>query len=373
MQDLDARTLGARVAEARERANLTQVELAKAVSLDRSALAKIETGTRRITALELARIADVVDERIEWFIDPAPAAIVSHRNLSEPGAASPAIDRWIERIVRNVEFVMRHDNQLRLRATPSFPRPSSAQEMEQRAQQARRLFGLDEKVPFVDIVTHLTEVGLLAFTFDLGHDTADAASVLLDQAGGVAVVNGALHVGRRRLALAHELGHYLFADEYTIDWKIDQDEPHTWEAHLDRFARAVLLPASGAELVWQKLRSTPEELRTAAVRMASQYRVDMATLARRLLELKHISPSEADQIRTFRTTRADIVEYNLVTSPELQSPTLARAYEQAVLRLYNEETVSPARATDLMFDTWDEGELPPLPELPEQAIWTFVS
>jgi hypothetical protein len=111
----------------------------------------------------------------------------------------------------------------------------------------------------------------------------------------------------------------------------------------------------------------------AAIRMASSYRVDMSTLARRLLELKQIGQSEAQQIRTFRTTRADIVGYDLVTSQELESPALPRSYEQAVLRLYREETVSPARAVDLMLDTWDEGELLPLSPLPEQSIWTFVS
>lgn len=373
MADLDARTLGARIAEARGRANLTQADLAATASLDRSALAKIENGTRRVTALELARIAEAVDERIEWFVVTAPGAIVSHRNLREPGEASPTIDRLIERVARNVEFVARHDSQLQLRATPQFARASTAKEAEQCAQRARRLCGLDGKAPFVDIAAHVPEIGLFPFSFDLGLDTADAASVLLDPGGGVALINGALRVGRRRLAMAHELGHYLFADEYTVDWKIDQDGTDAWEARLDRFARAVLLPAAGVESVWGGLRSKPEDLRMAAIRMASLYRVDMSTLARRLLELKYIGQVEAGQVRTFRTTRADIVEYDLVTGQELESPTLARAYEQAVLRLYNEETVAPARAVDLMFDTWDEDELPRLPELPEQAIWTVVS
>jgi len=256
--------------------------------------------------------------------------------------------------------------------TPKFARPRSANDVERCAQRARRLLGLDAKQPFIDIFMRAPEVGLLAFSLDLGLDTADAASVVLDR-GGVALINGALRVGRRRLALAHELGHYLFADEYTIDWKIDQDDASEWEARLDRFARAVLLPAAGVKSQWENLGSKPEDLREAAIRVASSYRVDMSTLARRLLELKHIGDVDARRVRTFRTTRADIVEYGLVTSHELESPALPRVYEQAVLRLYHEETVSPARAVDLMLDTWDEGELPPLPLLPEQAIWTVVS
>lgn len=47
---VDYGTIGRRIADARGRAGLTQEELARAIGLDRSALAKIETGIRRVTA-----------------------------------------------------------------------------------------------------------------------------------------------------------------------------------------------------------------------------------------------------------------------------------------------------------------------------------
>src|SRR5215475_5742989 len=104
--------MGERVAQARGRAGLTQADLASAISLDRSAVTKIENGTRGVSALELSRIADALGERIEWFVTAAPESIVSHRNLAEPGAASPDIDRATERIARNVEFLVEHDRPL---------------------------------------------------------------------------------------------------------------------------------------------------------------------------------------------------------------------------------------------------------------------
>jgi transcriptional regulator with XRE-family HTH domain len=42
--------IGARIAGARERAGLTQAQLAGEVDLDRSAISKIENGTRRVSA-----------------------------------------------------------------------------------------------------------------------------------------------------------------------------------------------------------------------------------------------------------------------------------------------------------------------------------
>ncbi|MEU8268289.1 XRE family transcriptional regulator [Sphaerisporangium sp. NPDC049002] len=367
----DGAWMGERVADARRRAGLTQAELATATSLDRSALAKIEHGSRRISALELARIADTLGERIEWFVRRVPAAIVSHRNLQEPGAVSPKIDRLVEQVARHVEFATEHDVKLTL-STVNMARPGSAEDAEQSAVEARKLLGLDAVEPFLQASGRAAEIGLLAFSFDLGADAADAASILLAE-GGVAVINGSLRVGRRRLAFAHELGHYLFADEYTVDWRIaEQDSDDAWESRLDRFARALLLPPKGLEELWTKVR-TQSDLRTAAVKTASAFQVDMSTLARRLVELGLASLSDARQIRVVRTTKADIVDFNLVVSDEMAPTHLSRRYVESILRLYRNATVSAARATDLLMETWVEDDLPPLPKLPESAIWTFVS
>jgi Zn-dependent peptidase ImmA (M78 family) len=342
------------------------------MSIDRSALAKIEGGTRRVSALELARIAAAVGERIEWFVLETPSAILSHRNVVEPGSASPEIDQQVERVAWQAKFVAEHDDKLLSATQPPREKPRNASETERAAQEARRLLRLAPSDPCTEFSRRFSELGLLLFVFVLSRDTADAASLRLDD-GGVAVVNGNLQVGRRRLAAAHELGHYLFADEYVVDWKVgESDDDQAWEARLDRFARAVLLPAAGVDEMWSTLRSAGDDLRTASVKAASRFRVDMSTLARRLAELDLISREEAHLVRQTRTTRADIVDFNLVVPHELEPPHLPRAYEEAVLRLYRQETVSSARATDLLFDTWDEDELPQLPAIPERAVWNLV-
>lgn len=368
----DSVTIGLRIAEARSRAGLTQTELAAQVSVDRSALAKIEIGTRRVSALELARIASAVGERIEWFVLETPSAILSHRNVTEPGAASPEIDKQAERVAWNAKFVTEHDARLTLVSPPPRTKPRTSSEIEKAAADARQLLGLDASETCADLSNRFSDLGLLLFVFDLSRDTADAASLHLEH-GGVAVVNGNLQVGRRRLAAMHEFGHYLFGDEYTVDWKVGEfDDENAWEGQLDKFARAVLLPPAAVEQIWSTLKSEGNDLRTAAVKVASTFRVDMSTLARRLTELSLISHGEAHLTRQTRTTRADIVDFNLVVPHELEPPHLPRVYEEAVLRLYRQETVSAARTTDLLFDTWDEDELPKLPEIPESAVWNLV-
>ncbi|WP_191255549.1 helix-turn-helix domain-containing protein [Amycolatopsis oliviviridis] len=369
---VDGETMGRKIAEARDRVGVTQAGLASTIGIDRSALAKIESGTRRVSALELARIADALGERIEWFVMETPEAIVSHRNLADPGQESPQIDRLVAKIAWNVEFVVDHCENLKFDSIEHLDRPINKDEAEKAAVTARLMLGLEPGQPFYDIAATVQKIGLLCFSFDLGKDSADAASILLRH-GGVAVINGNLHVGRRRLALVHELGHFLFADEYTVDWRVlEKSDDDAWESRLDRFARAVLLPAKAIKEQWESLLKSGDGLRVAAIRVASKYRVDMTTLALRLTDLGVIGQSDFSAIRAARTTRADIVDLNLVTSDELAPPFMNRAYEEAILKLYRQEVVSSARATDLLFDEWQEDDLPELQQAPESAVWKFV-
>jgi len=372
---LDSAGLGLRIAQARQRAGLKQEGLAQAASLDRSAIAKIETGTRRVTALELARIAAAVNERIEWFLEEPTPAVVSYRNMTDPGEPSPRIDAAIDRVARAVEFTAKHDHGFdeKLVSMPTFAEPLNTDQTEQLAQNARGLLRLEPDEPVHGLSAKLAVAGVLTFVLDLGTESADAGSLQLVK-GAVAVVNGTLHTGRRRLALAHEFGHLLLADDYTVDWRVDTNTQRSRERAIDRFARSLLLPSAPVTERWQRWSEGPREAtRSAAVRIASEFRVDMSTLARRLLDLKLADERTAAFVRSVKTTRADIVEHNLVVADELGSPELPRMYELAVLRLHNSETVSNERALDLLLGAWEPTDLPEPAPRAESEIWQFVS
>ena len=368
----DADDLGRRIAAARQESGLTQEELASAAGLDRTGLAKIETGRRGVSALELARVADALDRRIEWFLQEAPPAVVSRRNASAPGSPSPIIDRWAERIAREVEFLEETSGGLDLPASPDMPVPTSNRSAEELAGQCRHLLDYDTSEPAVDLAGHAVRAGLLAFSLELGDEAADGASILFVR-GGIAIINGSRRVGRRRLALAHELGHFFVADEFSVDWRIADEAAGQREARLDRFARALLLPESALAQAWAEHRDAGRDLRTASVLIGSQFRVDMVTLALRLQETGLVARTEASAIRVARTTRADIVDFNLLIPDELSPPSLPRRYEEAVLRMFRSERLSSERAVEMLLGAWDEADLPDVPPLPEQAIWKFVS
>jgi Zn-dependent peptidase ImmA (M78 family) len=208
---------------------------------------------------------------------------------------------------------------------------------------------------------------------DTDSDGADAGTVLLTK-GGVALINGHWRVGRRRLATAHELGHFLVADEFSLDWRVTATETSGIEARLDRFARAVLMPREDLRVRWQEWLAMPDEnWRDAVVRAASHYETDMATLARRLFEIDLVDRSSADDVRRVQTKLADIVEKNLVVRDELAPVTLPRTFEQAVLKLFRREVITADRALGLLRGTFGESSLPILSPAPEAEIWEVTS
>ena len=64
---MDRQQLGARLREAREYLGLSQEEVAKYLRIPRSALSHIESGRRRIDALELKRLAELYKQSVAAF------------------------------------------------------------------------------------------------------------------------------------------------------------------------------------------------------------------------------------------------------------------------------------------------------------------
>jgi Zn-dependent peptidase ImmA (M78 family)/DNA-binding XRE family transcriptional regulator len=373
MGEVDEKMLGVRLREARERAGLSQGELGALVNLDRTAVNKIESGVRKVTALELSEIAAALSVRMSsFFAEPIPA-LVSHRSSQGLDTADSKIDLLLASIATDVEFLQElTPAQLALpdgEGAP-LPRPDTLSDADNLAVTARTMLGLDGAEPLNDLVDRAASIGLLAFSVNLGVDTADAGTILLRH-GGVSLVNSHNKVGRRRLALAHELGHYLVADEYTVDWRVTDQQGGDIETRLDRFARSVLLPEAGVRAAWAQHES--REVREAAVLLASEFRVDMATLARRLDELGMVDREGAALVRGVTTTRADIVEFGLYVPADLESTSLPVSYQKAVLQAFRDERISSERALELLHDTFAEDDLPVLRVRREDEIWKFVS
>lgn len=65
-------TLPARLRAAREAAGLSQGQVAKLMGMHRPTISEMEAGNRRISAEELAKLADLYDTKITWLLGEAP-------------------------------------------------------------------------------------------------------------------------------------------------------------------------------------------------------------------------------------------------------------------------------------------------------------
>lgn len=368
VRPIDESGLGTRIGEAREAAGLNQGELAAAVAIDRSAINKIERGTRRVTAFELSEIARVLNRRMEWFLSEPTPSIVSHRQRE--GTSRRTIDTSLEELTREVEFVASMGGKLALREYDAKPVPTAPADAESLATKIRQEVGAGEG-PLVDLVAAAETLGLLSFSRPLGPDSADGGSLLLE-IGGVALINSTADVGRRRLTLAHEIGHYVVADEYTIDHSVLIGTNGDRESLLDRFGRALLCPADPTQEFWSRQLALHGDLRSAALKSASHWRVDFATLARRLLDLRTVNQAQAHEIRSIRPVKADFIELDLHIPIDMDGTSLPRSFELAVLTLYRAETISSARAVELLQGNYEDQDLPDRPTNPESAAWQVI-
>lgn len=372
MGEMTASLLGERVREARKRRGLTQTQLADLVRMDRTFINKIETGTRRVAALELSDIADALRvQMVTFFQEPTPS-LVSHRSSQGLDTVDSAIDQLLAELAADVEFV-RNLSTIDLGATrpEEHSPPTTTEEAEKLAADARRKLRGDPNGPIGALSSPFEELGFFLFAQDLGADTADAGTLLLDDGTGVTILNSANKVGRRRLAAVHEFGHFLVADDYTIDWRVSADSGKT-ESLIDRFARAFLAPAMGLANVWRKHRRT-DGVRVAAVIAASKYQIDMSTLARRLQETELVDARDAGTIRQTRTTQADMIEHDLHPHHEFEGTSQPRKYQRAVLQLARDEEISRERAVELLWNTLGEADMPERHLRAESEIWQYVA
>lgn len=65
-------SLPARLRAAREAAGLSQGQVAKLMDMHRPTISEMEAGNRRVSAEELARLADLYDTKVTWLLGEAP-------------------------------------------------------------------------------------------------------------------------------------------------------------------------------------------------------------------------------------------------------------------------------------------------------------
>jgi Zn-dependent peptidase ImmA (M78 family)/transcriptional regulator with XRE-family HTH domain len=358
----DQLQLGQRIADARIERGLTQADLAAAVSLDRTAVAKIEAGTRKVSAVELAKIATELKRPLDWFLLESPQSVVSRRTDAATGRRSIRLDQSIEKAARDIEFLLEAGVLEPSSNDMELAPPRSTSKAEQQADRVRKTLGVDGR-PLLGLDQVAEKLGLLCFSVGLGPDEGDGAYVSLGEIG-VTVVNGDTEAGRRRFTLAHEIGHHLFADEYSVDLTL-ADVGELMERRINTFAVHLLLPRGSITRLWE---ASTREPRERAIRLALEFRVSWSALCTQLKNFELIAENDRRALLGRPPTRADYLELGMSVVEELRPPAVPGRYAQAVLRAYRSGRLGASRTVDLLWGSISMEDLPQLDEVPVEAL-----
>jgi Zn-dependent peptidase ImmA (M78 family)/transcriptional regulator with XRE-family HTH domain len=342
--------LGRRIADARTESGMTQAELAASIGLERTALVRIESGERKVSATELVAIAASLDRPVDWFFTESPAAVVSRRRDPAVGGFSRVLDRALENAARDVAFL--EDRRLLASAErPARKTPESFEDAEDLARDVRAEVGRQDG-PLLDLQSVAESLGLLGFSLALGPDAGDAAYVAVGNLG-VAVINGTTDPGRRRFSLAHELGHHLAGDAYEPSPRLGASDT---ERMFNAFAAYLLMPRSSVLSVWNEFSAQSPRLSVIAV--AVRFSVSWTAACNQLRNLGLIDSRERERLLGEDLRRGELFEFGERFAVELDPPSVPPAYARTVVSAYRRGQLTAARTVELLHHSAEEAELP---------------
>lgn len=230
--------IGARV-RATMTPGLTQRLLAEHVGMTTDAMSRSLNGDRAFTAIELAKIADLLDADLHWLIvgrtDPRRIRLVAHHEYDHTSGARSVPGRTDdESELRNVELAYRQAYPGEPEERRRFePLPPSVDEVRKRL-----------APPFVREFADRVESALAVDVVRIPNLSTDYSFAIAGR--HVIVLTSQANWFRSNWSLAHELGH-LALGHHDVD-----DRAAQREVEANRFAAELLLPHDDLRQVdWQ--------------------------------------------------------------------------------------------------------------------------
>lgn len=341
---LDWIEIGARLRQARLAVGMSQEELGSAIGLERTMIVKAESGSRRLDALELARLAATLRLPIAHFLTPAPLVLSRRTSLLED------IDSDVDRNAYNLEAELASwlrdlrqliDLGLLKRAKPMrYPHPITANDEARKAAIWVRTglgAGLEPLGPLIQLCERAGQLLLVT-------DVPGEGASVLDEDLAAAIVSLQSEPGRRRSTAAHELGHLVIGDEYSTDLGIHSSRDDR-ERVVDAFAAELLVPTetvrdavSGSE--------TFDDVRTSLVQVAATYRASWSLVLRQAVHAAAVD--DRQRLASRAPTRAELMDaVGWTPAPDLHDVRVPQSVASAVMAGVRQGLITPQRATEI--------------------------
>jgi transcriptional regulator with XRE-family HTH domain len=348
--------VGERMRAARLAAGLSQEELGVRAGLDRTMIVKIESGNRRIDAMELIRLSSALQVPVDFLLRPAPAVLSRRASVvtedadteveRESGRLDLALVAWLHEVQQLVGLGVLRPGPL-LRAKGPVDSQTAAREL--------ALWVREQLDVGLDAIGSLVELCERAGQYVLVTDVPGEGASLVDGDIAVAVVSLQGDPGRRRATAAHELGHLVVGDEYSNDLGVHASRAER-EALIDVFAAELLLPSQ----VLDEERSASEGIsRDQLVGLAARYRTSWSLAVRQATHAGVLSAQARRDWGRSTPTRSEFMEaLGWAPQPDLEAIRVPPRYAHAVMEAWRSGALTATRVVELMHGQVSAADLP---------------
>lgn len=298
-------SLGEKIRARREALGMSQSKLGEAIGRDQTAVSRLENGDRKVSAYEVAQIADALGVRVRELLgEPTAVPVVQLAARVNDAVAAEEAGGAVRPFTELLEAVGILDQVQPGSHAFDAPHPTidTTNDAEKdgmaMAHAALSAAGLNETAP---VGERLPSVLTNVFGIDvIGYPMASKLDGLCVQSADYvfAVANSNDAVGRQSFTWAHELGHYLFADPGEVRLEdINLEDPS--EKRANAFASSFLMPEQWVRDVCAREASTEEAVLTIMLEArtswhASAWRLRSLNIVgynEYMMTLKECSPS----------------------------------------------------------------------------------
>ncbi|GAB4243801.1 MAG: XRE family transcriptional regulator [Thermoleophilia bacterium] len=289
--------MGDRVRLAREAAKMSQAELAEAIGLNRTAMTRIESGERALSALEMSLIAQRLGRSLDYFLEAkAPVENVLLRADNVTDEDRSILEEFLDfcRSYAQIEELLWGEIHYDIPLHGPLPRARAIEQGEHLAREERKRLGMGDD-PVGDMAGLIEEQGVRLFRYPLPESGIMGAFHYSDELGPCVFLNSGVRESRQGFSAAHEYCHFL-VDRKLVGYACPRFENSSkrplHEIRANSFAAAFLMPAEGIRrLVSEYGFDGVEDL----AYLQHYYKVSKESLLYRLLNLGIINSEQRER------------------------------------------------------------------------------
>lgn len=251
---LSQATIGERLKEARKKVQINQETAAKAIGLDRTALLKIEKGSRTVTGIELHQLAHLYRRDPAEFLEEEPLQEDPFTTFGRILGNTPV--EWNNQISQNLE-ILKEAVKLkellgdRIQVNPPHYQLSSPSSYEEAIEQGKEIAVLERERlklgsgPIYDLANLIASQGIWTATISISDDVS-GLFIAHNRYGLTIFINQEHARVRRRFSYAHEYAHALVDRNRKVAEPTSRANRNDFiEKRANAFASEFLIPAAG--------------------------------------------------------------------------------------------------------------------------------